>query len=135
MKKMVFATCSYFVLTMVVAYTWHMLLFHDVYLEIGAFTRKEPIMPFGMLAVIVQGIVIAYLYPFYFSGGKPVLEGIKFSLIIGLMVYTVMIFATAAKFAIHPVSTFLLYGTVFQLIQFIVTGAALGLIYGSDPSN
>lgn len=128
--KLLKATISYFILTMMVAYTWHMVLFHELYVEMGAFTRVEPIMPFGMLAVTVQGLVIAYLYPFWYQGGKPVTSGIKFSLLMGLMVYTVMVFATAAKFKIEPVSTFVLYGTIFQLIQFVVTGAALGLIYG-----
>jgi hypothetical protein len=38
-------------------------------------------------------------------------------------------FATAAKFNIEPVMPFLIYHTVFQAIQFILTGTALGLIY------
>jgi len=44
-------------------------------------------------------------------------------------------FTTAAKIRIEPISTFLAYHTVFQLIQFIVTGAALGLIYGRTPET
>ena len=129
-KKLTFATFSYFVLTMAIAYPWHIMWFHDVYTDIGAFTRAEPIMPLGMLAIIIQGFVIAYLYPFYYKEGHPVVSGIKFSLIIGLMVYTVMGFTTAAKIDIEPVSIFLMYHTIFQLVQFTVTGAALGLIYG-----
>ena len=34
---------AYFVVTMPVAYPWHMLLFHDQYKVLGAFTRAEPI--------------------------------------------------------------------------------------------
>ena len=96
----------------------------------GAFTRPEPIVPLGMLAVTIQGVVIAYLYPFWYSGGKPAIQGIKFSLIIGLMVYTVMGFTMAAKINISPISTFIIYSAIFQFIQFVITGAALGLIYG-----
>lgn len=129
MKKIIFATLSYVILSMVIAYPWHMLWFHDLYIQLGAVTRPQPIIPLGMLAMVIQGLVIAYLYPFYYRGGHPVLQGIKFSMIIGLLVYTVMGFATAAKMNINPVSTFLLYHTVFQLIQFIATGTALGLIY------
>ena len=135
MKKLVLATLSYFVLTMLWAYPWHVIWFHDLYTELGAFTRSAPIMPLGIAAITIQGIVIAYLYPFYYRGGSPVIQGIKFSLIIGLMVYTVMGFATAAKIRIEPISTFLSYHTIFQLIQFIVTGAALGLIYGTTPET
>ena len=115
---------------MAIAYPWHLIWFHDLYEEMGAFTRPEPIIPLGMLAITIQGAVIAYLYPFWYRGGNPVVQGIKFSLIIGLMVYTVMGFSMAAKINISPVSTFLIYNTVFQFIQFAITGAALGLIYG-----
>lgn len=129
-KKFVFATISFFVLTMATAYPWHLIWFHDLYLEIGAFTRPEPIVLLGMLAVATQGAVIAYLYPFFYRDGNPILQGIRFSLIIGLVVYSVMGFAMAAKIDINPISTFLIYGIIFQFIQFFITGTALGLIYG-----
>ena len=115
---------------MAVAYPWHMMWFHDLYEGMGAFTRSEPIIPLGMLAMITQGIIIAYHYPCYYKGGNPVLQGIKFSLLIGAVVYSVMGFAMAAKIDINPISTFLFYNVIFQLIQFVLTGAALGLIYG-----
>ncbi len=134
MKKLLFSTLSYFVLTMALAYPWHLIWFHDIYKEIGAVQREEPIMILGISSIIIQGLVIAYLYPFYYKSGNPVLHGIKFSLLIGLMVYTVMVFANAAKFLIEPISIFLLYGTAFSLLQFSVTGAALGLIYGRKNS-
>lgn len=129
-KKVALATLSYIVLSMAVAFPWHMIWFHDLYQQIGAVTRPEPIIPLGMLSMLIQGMVIAYLYPFWYRGGNPVVQGIKFSFIVGLLVYTVMGFATAAKMNIEPVSTFLLYHTIFQSIQFTITGAALGLIYG-----
>jgi len=130
MKKFILATLSFFILTMPWAFLWHVIWFHEIYAQLGAFTRSEPIMPLGMASVLIQGAVIAYLYPFYYRGGHPIVQGIKFSLIIGLMVYTMMGFTTAAKMVIEPVSTFLVYVTIYQLVQFIVTGSALGLIYG-----
>lgn len=134
MKRLLLSMLSYFVLTMLLAYPWHMLLFHELYRDLGAFTRGEPLMHFGMLAIVLQAWVIAYLFPYYYQQrqGKPVVLGIKFSLLMGLMVYTVMVFATAAKFLIEPVWTFVLYGTVFQLLQFVVTGAALGWIHRQE---
>lgn len=115
---------------MAIAFPWHMIWFHELYQNIGAVTRPEPIIPLGMLAMLIQGVVIAYLYPFWYRGGNPVFQGIKFNFIVGLLVYSVMGFATVAKTNINPVSTFLIYHTIFQFIQFSVTGAALGLIYG-----
>lgn len=121
---------SYFVITMAWAYPWHMVFFHDIYVEMGAFQRAEPLMPLGIAAILSQAIVIAYLYPYYAKiKGDGILSGVKFNLIIGVMTYSAMGFATAAKFNIDPVSTFLIYHTVFQAIQFALTGVALGWIY------
>ncbi|MDA0350400.1 MAG: hypothetical protein O3C43_23585 [Verrucomicrobia bacterium] len=132
-KKFFLSVAAYFVITMAVAYPWHMLLFHEKYVAMGAFTRGEPIMAFGILAIILQGIVFAYFYPLFYrhvGGGAPVFRGIQFGLFLGLTIWTVMVFATAAKFAIEPVIDFVILGTVFQFIQFSLTGGAIGLIMG-----
>lgn len=129
-RKIILATISYVVLSMAIAYPWHILWFHDAYARMGAMTRAEPIIPLGMLTMVIQGIVIAYLYPFYYRGGHPVLQGIKFTFIIGLLIYSVMGLATPAKMNIEPIGEFVAYHTVFQCIQFLLSGAALGLVYG-----
>ena len=41
-----------------------------------------------------------------------------------------MVPATAAKFTIEPVWHFVGLGTAFQLLQFTVVGAGIGLVYG-----
>lgn len=136
MKKPGLFLIAYFVITMGWAYPWHLVWFHDLYVEWGAVQRAQPIIPLGIAAILIQGIVIGYLYPFYYKGvGNPILQGIKFNLIIGLMTYTAMGFATAAKFDINPIAPFLAYHTVFQAIQFILTGAALGFIFKAAPNR
>lgn len=135
-RKLSLFVAAYFLITMAWAYSWHMVLFHDLYVEWGAFQRAEPIMPLGIAAILIQGIVIGYLYPFYNQGGgNPIFQGIKFNLIIGLMTYTAMGFATAAKFNINPIAPFLAYHTVFQVIQFTLTGTALGFIFSKQPTT
>ncbi len=129
-KKLFLFLIVYFVITMAWAYPWHMVFFHDLYVQWGAFQRAEPIMQLGVAAILIQGIVIGYLYSKHdIERRKTVLDGVKFTLIIGLMTYTAMGFATAAKFKIEPVADFLIYHTAFQAVQFILTGLALGLIY------
>ena len=132
-KKYLMATASYFVITMATAYPWHLIWFHEAYTAMGAVTRDPVIVPLGMLAVVTQGFVIAVLYSRWYRGGHPVLEGIKFNLFAGLLVYTTQGFAMAAKIDIDPVSMYLAYHTVFQTIQFVLAGAALGAIFGRLP--
>ncbi|MCG7946274.1 MAG: hypothetical protein AB2747_04290 [Candidatus Thiodiazotropha taylori] len=135
MKKALLFLLAYFVITMAWAYPWHMLLFHDQYVAWGAFQRDEPIMLLGIAAIVTQGLVIGYLYPFYnHGGGSHILRAIRFNLIIGLMTYSAMGFATAAKFQIEPVLPFLAYHTLFQIIQFTLTGTALGMIFGKPQT-
>jgi len=129
-RKLWLFVAAYFVITMAWAYPWHIIWFHDRYEEMGALGRKDPIIPFGMLAVLIQGVVIGYFYPFYRKEtGNQILQGIKFAMIIGLLIYSVMAFTTVAKLNIEPIATFLAYHTVFQFIQFLLTGAALGWIF------
>lgn len=95
-------------------------------------------MAFGVLAMVLQGIVFAYFYPLFNrhkGGGHPVLRGIQFSLFIGLTVWTVMVLATAAKFNIEPVIDFVLLGTAFQFLQFVLVGSVIGMIYGKIPDE
>lgn len=130
MKKLGQFTAAYFVITMAWAYPWHIVYFHDLYVKWGAIQRTEPIIWFGVIAILIQGLVIGYLYPYYKNNeSNPILSGIRFNIIIGLMTYSAMSFATVAKFNIDPVAPFLIYHTIFQTIQFILTGAALGYIY------
>ena len=137
-RKFVLAIVAYFVVTMATAYPWHMLLFHDKYVAMGAFTRGEPIMLFGITAIVLQAIVFAYFYPLFYrhvGGGNPIARGIQFGLFMGMTGWTVMVFATAAKFRIEPVTDFVLLGTAFQFIQFLFVGAAIGLVYGNVGSS
>jgi len=123
---------SYFIITMAWAYPWHVIWFHEKYKAWGAITREHPIMWMGISAIIIQGIVIGYLYPFILKQREnTIFQAIKFNLIIGLMTYTAMGFATAAKVQIEPASDFLIFHTIFQFIQFTLTGIALGFIYRS----
>jgi hypothetical protein len=137
-RKFWLAILAYFVVTMATAYPWHMVLFHDKYVAMGAFTRPEPVMPFGITAILLQAVVFSWFYPLFLrhvGGGNPAMRGIQFGLFMGLTVWSVMVFATAAKFVIEPKLDFLLYGTVFQFIQFVLVGAAIGIIYGSPGSR
>lgn len=136
-KRIGFSILVYFVVTMATAYPWHMLLFHEKYVAMGAFTRGHPIMPFGMAAILLQGWVFAYFYPLFLKQrpGHWAIRGVQYSLFLGLTVWTVMVFATAAKFKIEPVAHFVGLGTTFQLIQFTCVGAALGFLHRDLAEN
>lgn len=135
-RKFTLAVLGFVVASFALAAPWHLIWFHDQYVAMGAFTRGDPIMPFGVLAMILQGVVFAYFYPLFYKhkgGGHPIHRGIQYSLFMGLTVWTVMVLATAAKFNIEPVLDFVVFSTTFQILQFVLVGITMGLIYGRNP--
>jgi quinol-cytochrome oxidoreductase complex cytochrome b subunit len=128
-KKIILATLTYNIVAMALGYPWYILWFHDIYASM--FTRQNPILILGIIATLIESIVIAYLYPFYYRGGRPVIEGIKFSLIVGLLPYAAVAFSNPARMDINPVGAYIAATTGYNLILCIVSGALLGLIYGS----
>ena len=134
-KKFIFATISYVVITFVLAAPWHFVLFPDLYENLGMYNKQEPIMALGMLAMLIQGLVLAFIYPRYYGGGKPIAEGIKFGLIMGVFLFSVSTLANAAKIQVSSVPTFISLQLAFHVIQFILVGIAIGLIYGNSSTR
>lgn len=131
-KKFVFSVLGYFIATMIPAVTWHLFLFKEKYRLMGAFTRVEPIMALGITAVILQAFIFSYFYPVYLKykdQTATIKNGIIFSLLMGINVWTVMVFATGAKILIEPILDFIVLGTAFQIIQFVFVGTILGYIH------
>jgi len=130
------STASYFVISMGLAYPWHMVWFHETYRAMGAFTRSDPIIPLGMLTILIQGGLLSAGFAGSTSARSeanrksPCRAGLRYSLGFGAVVWSVMVPATAAKFQIEPLSRFLALGTAFQALQFTAAGVAMGWMWG-----
>ncbi len=123
-------TLGYIIVSMALAMPWHFVWFHDLYHQLGIYNRPEPIIPLGMLSMLIQGLILAYLYPFFYRGGRPVAQGIKYGLIMGLYLYSVSTLANAAKIMVTSMSAWLGIQALFHTIQFVLAGALIGLGYG-----
>ena len=131
-KKFILAAVLYVVVSMLHGFTWHFNFFPEVYAQLGIYNRAPPIIPLGLSSMIIQGLILAYLYPRFYQGGSPVKEGIKFGLIMGLFMFSVSTLANAAKMQVSPMSTWIAIQAAFHGIQFIVAGAGIGAIYGKS---
>ncbi len=132
-RTFLLATFVYAAITLVLGMTWHFILFKDLYDSLGIYNRQEPIIPLGFTSMLLQGLIIAYLYPSFNKGGHPISQGIKFALLMGLFMFSVSTLANAAKIHVASMSTWLMVQTAFHLIQFTVVGVGIGLIYGPAP--
>lgn len=122
---------AYLVITFALGFLWHLVLFKGVYRRLAIFTRiDDPIVPLGFLAMVVQGAVLAYVYPQFARGTSPALEGVTFGLVMGLFIASSAVIAEAAKQRVTSLTTWLMVESAYYLIQFPLSGLAIGLIYG-----
>lgn len=62
--RFILAWAAYVGVTFLAGFVWHLVLFRRVYAELGIFSRlDDPIVPLGLTAMLIQGAVLAYLYP------------------------------------------------------------------------
>ena len=129
-KKFGFAVIAYVVVTFVIAAGWHLVLFKDLYDHLGIFSRKEPIIPLGIASMVMQALVLAYLYPRFYRGGNPVATGALFGLLVGVLMASIAVFAEAGKHQVSSLPTWLIFESTYYLLQFGLVGVCIGSIYG-----
>ena len=130
LQKFVLAFIAYVLVTFAVAASWHLFFFKELYDQLAIFTRQEPLIPLGIASIVMQGLVLSYLYPSFYRGGSPSLQGLKFGLLIGVLMASIAVFAEAGKQNVSSLSTWLAFESGYYLLQFGVVGLVIGMIYG-----
>lgn len=119
---------AYLVPTMILGMVWHFVWFSELYESLGIYNRKDPIIPLGFTSMFLQGVIIAYLYPYYAGKKHSLRRGVKFSLIMGFFLFTVSTLANASKIEVTSMIDWLWVQSLFTLIQFFVVGLLIGWV-------
>jgi hypothetical protein len=120
---------AYLIPTMILGMVWHFVWFKDLYDGLGIYNRKEPIIPLGFTSMFLQGIIMAYLYPYYAGQKHTMSRAVIFSLIMGSFLFTVSTLANAAKIEVTSMTEWFGVQAAFTLIQFAVVGVLIGLVF------
>lgn len=126
--RFILTALAYIIPTMFLGYTWHLIIFKDYYDSLGIYNRVEPIIPLGFASMIIQGLIIAYLYPYFPKNKSSITTAIKFSLVMGLFLYSVSTLANGAKINVTSMQNWIFIQTAFHLLQFVIAGLLIGLI-------
>jgi len=123
---------AYVAITFALGFLWHLVIFKDLYHRLAIYTRlDDPIIPLGLLSMLIQGAVLAYLYPQVVDAQGSVFEGIRFSLLMGLFLASSAVIAEAAKQRVTSLRTWFAVESLYYLIQFLLTGLAMSSIYST----
>jgi len=130
-KKIALAALGYIIGTFIIGFVWHLVLFKDVYDGFGVYNREPPIIPMGLGSMVIQGIILAYLYAQYAQAvrGRPWTDAIAFNLLVGLFFTSGTILALAAKAQINGLAAWFGYNAVFSLLQFGLSGLVFAWVF------
>lgn len=85
------------------------------------------LMPFGMVAILISIVVVAVLYAGIYPAGGSIASGAYLGALIGIFSVCTFVIHNYVNLNIGPALT--LYQGIAYFIQWVVVGAAIGLIY------
>ncbi len=128
MTKFILLALAYIIPTMVLGMVWHFVLFEDLYESLGIYNLEEPIIPLGFTSMIIQGLILAYIFPYYSGEEKSIGASLRFNLIMGLFLFSVSTLANGAKIKVTSMQSWLLIQAAFTTIQFSISGILMWII-------
>ena len=117
---------AYLVPTFLIGYFWHLKWFHDRYRQLNIY-RAEPIIPLGFSSMLVQGCIVAYVYPRLVASPGSFADAFLFSAGAALLSWSFTTLAVAAKHSMASVRGYLALETAFTAAQLTLVSPLLPL--------
>jgi hypothetical protein len=130
-KRFWLGLAAYVVPTFALGYTWHLVLFAHQY-QVLQIYRPDLIFPFGLLAMLIQGSFLSWLFPQIMrnsAGASWALAGLKFGLLVGLFAWSYSTIAVAAKHVMTSVPLFLGLETGFTVLHYAIVGPLIAFAH------
>src|SRR5215471_2672009 len=121
---------AYLVPTFPIAYAWHLVWFAPSYEALGIY-RADPIIPFGLISMLIQGVIFSWGYPRLFPGrGGPIWRpGLLYGAALAVLSWSFTTLAVAAKNIMGSVPLYVVLETGFTLLQFAIVGPLIALAH------
>jgi hypothetical protein len=132
MMKMRFGmgVLAYLVPTFALGFVWHLMLF-SAYYERLAIYRKDIIIPFGFLSMLIQAFVFAWVYQQAFAGrrGSLLSRGFSYAMFGAILSWSFTTLAVAAKNVMTSIPDYVVIETAFTAMQWIMVGPLTALAF------
>ena len=118
MRRYVFAVLAYLVPTFALGFVWHLVLFQSYYDALGIY-RRDIIIPFGFLSMLIQGAIFAWMYEKAFAAVRGSLpsRALRYGVAGAALSWSFTTLAVAAKNVMASVPAYLLIETAFTIVQ------------------
>jgi hypothetical protein len=130
------AALAAWILYFAMGYLVHGLLLRDLYLQHGPVMRPEvdasAILPAAFAASLIGFFAFAYSYAKGYEGGSGLQEGLRFGVLVGLMLCC---FTAIWEYMLWPAQAGLLAAWLIDfIVEFALYGMVVGVIYRPRPS-
>lgn len=122
------AVLAYVLPTFPLGYFWHLKTFAAQYEALEVY-RKDLIFPMGLLAMLLQGMIFAWIYPRLFDPADWLASALAFFGLFGLLSWSFQVLPVAAKHRMASVSRFVVLETGFVIVHFAVVAVLIALVY------
>jgi hypothetical protein len=121
---------AYLIPAFPIAFVWHLVLFEPQYHALHIY-RADPIIPFGLASMTIQGVVFSWAFPRLFAGnrGSILRDGLLYGLGAALLSWSFTTLAVAAKHPMASISDYVLLETAFTIFQFLIVGPLIALAH------
>lgn len=126
--RLLLAALAYIIPTFPLGYFWHLEIFRHTYASLAVY-RPDLIIALGVVAMLVQGPIWAYLYWRLFRHETVVVGALKFAAIAMPLAWSFMVVAVAAKHHMSSVSGFLTIESAFIAVQYLVVSPLIALAF------
>ena len=115
----------------IVGYVAHAVLMKDLYLAHAAIMRPDADanarLPMAFAVSLVGMLAFAYAYAKGYEGGKGIQEGLRFGVLVGVMLIG---FVIVWDYMTYPLSRNMLFALVIDyIVEFAIYGVVVGALY------
>lgn len=128
MKKRFFAVLAYMLPTFPLGFFWHLTIFADYYKSLHVY-RDDIVIPFGIVSMLIQGVIWTIVYERLFAGESVVKGALKFAALACPLAWSFMVLAVSAKHIMSSVSGYLLIETAFVLLHYAIVSPLIAAVY------
>ena len=116
--------------TFPLGYAWHLVTFADRYEALDIY-RDDMIIPFGLVAMLLQGAIFSWLYGKVFApqAASWLKSRLAFGAIAGVLTWTFTTLSVGAKHVMTAVHDYLALETAFTIVQFLIVGPLIALAW------
>ena len=120
---------AYLVPTFALGFVWHLVLFANYY-EALAIYRRDIIVPFGFVSMLIQAAIFAWFYEVVFArrGQTALARAAAYGAVGAVLSWSFTTLAVAAKNVMASVPEYLLIETLFTGVQWTLVAAATALV-------